>query len=802
MFFLLKKEFKDIIFNAQGWAFAFITSVVPGLFLWLFPGNYNIPDAGYADLENYFLLLVYVMLLIVPALTMRAYSDERRFKTWELIKSRPVSMLQLFKAKFLAGWLYSILCIVPTLIYVVSVWLLGFPKGNIDLGQTVLSFVGVIAVTAIFVSAGLFCSSKNKNPVVSFIESLLLNLLIIFSFNLISGMFMQGSIQNAVSDIGLINHFKEINRGILHLNSLVLMIAYFLLFSFLTIQDISYSRFANYRLSLSFGLILVIVILTNSFLPTYSLDFTSDKRYSLSEYTRKLLQDARHTGTPYKVNVYLAGDLNSGFLRLQNQLNYLLKDVNSHSGYLFQVHSINPVAQYASSQDAFEKMSKKGMKGTLLTETDRDGRTSRQLIFPYFEIIRGGDTLRVNFLKNIPGNSAAENLQVSADNLEFEFADALRLFVKNESRRIAFIEGHGELPRPYVYDAEEALSKYYSVDRGVIGNDVNILTPFRVVIVAGPTQKFTEQEKYVLDQYIMRGGRVLWLIDGVYYNEEELSNRGKSVIVSNNTSLNDMLFSYGIRVNPVLLQDEQSASLVVRSGKEGNSESALIPWYFCPLLIPSPNHPITKDIALVKAPYVSSIDIIRQPNVESEVLLTTSGKTHIVKATEEVNFDVEGVRANKHYFNQPFCITAVALQGRFTSLYANRLAPQGLSGANEQQAVQSPTSKMVVVASSGIIRNELAGEGENTQVVPLGFDRASGIQFGNKDFIVNTVNWLANDDYWMQLRQKHQQLRLLDKSAIIKNRNYYAGINLIVPPLLLLSIFGILSFARRRKYTK
>jgi ABC-2 type transport system permease protein len=799
MWSLFKKEFNEIICSATGWCFAAIFAIVPGLFLWFFPGNFNLPDSGYADLGILFQFLSILLLVMLPALSMRIYADEKRLGTWDLLQSRPVSLVEIFQAKFLSVWLFSAICILPTFVSVLSIWQLGFPKGNLDLGQVGVGYFSLFLLSAVYSAIGLFASSQTRSAVAAFILGVVINFTVFYGFNFLSGLFLSGASQVGISDIGLSNHFEETNKGVLHLNSVLVFALYFFIFAFLTVSCTKQEALSKQKRLLPVVILAVLLILGNGFLPNISKDFTSDKQYTLSDYSQKVLNDLKKSNKKFDINLYLDGDLNSSFLRLRKQIDYLLNDANRKSGYRFKINYVNPL-QIGSVEKVYRQMADRGMKGIMLNETDRNGKVSRQLIFPYLEIIHEKDTLLVNVLKNIPGNTAEDNLKASAENLEYELIDALGVLTDKEPRNIAFIEGHNELPRPYLYDAEEALAKYYSINRGEIVNDLTALAPFKVVVVAGPTQKYTEQQKYILDQYIMRGGRVLWLLDGVYFSEEQLASQGKSATVKNQNSLDDLLFTYGVRVNPVLVQDEQSASLLVNSGKDEKQQSSVIPWYFCPLLIPSQNNPITKDIALVKAPYVSSIDLIRQPAVQANVLLTTSDKAHLVKATEEVNFDVENIRNSQSYFNQKFLIASVSLEGKFTSAYLNRLIPDSIQNGNQSRLNQSAHSKMIVVSSSSIIRNELAGQGDQTQVVPLGFDRTSGRQFGNKDFIVNAVNWLANDDNLLLLRKKQQQLRLLDKVEIQKSRTRYVAVNLIFPILLLGGYIGIVLFRRKKKY--
>ncbi len=796
---ILKKEYYEIVCSPTGWLYAAVFAIVPGLFLWLFSGSFNIPDSGYADLTSLFQLLSILLLVLIPAITMKSYADEKKTHTWDLLRSRPLSLKTIFGAKFLSVWLFSIVCILPTLVTVASVWHLGFPKGNLDWGQTTVSYLSVIFLSAVYCAVGLFASSRTKNAVAAFILAVFLNFTLFYGFGLLSGLFLSGASQVAVSDIGLSNHFEETNKGIVHLNSVVVYVLYFLVFACLTVCSTSAKSIFRQKKAVVALTLAVLLIVFNGILPTTSKDFTSDRRYTLSDYSQKILKDIQSYNKKFEIHVYLNGDLNSGFVRLRKQIQYLLEDANRKSGYSLNISYINPLDGH-SPEIAYKEMANKGMKGTMLNESDRNGKVSRQLIFPYLEVIQEKDTLRVNVLKNIPGNTAEDNLKASAENVEYELIDALHILTNKESRNIAFIEGHNELPRPYLYDVEEALAKYYSINRGEITLDPSILSNFKVVVIAGPTQKYSEQQKYVLDQYLMHGGRILWLMDGVYFSEEQLKTQGKSVTVANRTSLDDLLFNYGIRINPVLLQDAQSASLLVSSGSEQNSQATIVPWYFCPLLIPSTDSPITKDIALVKAPYVGSIDLMMQPNVKTKVLLTTSDKTHLVKATEEVNFDVENVRNTSNYFNQKYLIASASLEGKFTSAFLNRMIPDSIENGNQNRLYESKHAKMVVVASSSVIRNELAGQGDQTSIVPLGFDRVSNRQFGNKDFIINAVNWLANDDDLMLLRQKSHQIRLLNKVEIYKNRNSYVLANILLPTLLIGLYLLSINIIRRRKY--
>jgi ABC-2 type transport system permease protein len=445
-------------------------------------------------------------------------------------------------------------------------------------------------------------------------------------------------------------------------------------------------------------------------------------------------------------------------------------------------------------------MAEKGMPGIILNEMDREGKASRKVIYPYAEVSNEKDTLVVPLLKNRAGYTAEENINASVESLEFEFTDAIRLLGQDGFKTVAFIEGHNEIQRAYVYDAEELLSKYYFVNRGEIGNNMNILNDFDVVIIAGPLSEYNEIEKYILDQYIMSGGKILWLVDGTFYSHQDLAQSGHSASMKNNTNLDDMLFSYGVRINPDLIQDKQCVSTYLMNDSEVQSALA-IPSYFQPLLIPSQNFPVTKNIRDVKAGFASSIDIVNNsPAIRKNILLTTSASTHLVKVPEIIDFDITKIQDAPNYFDQQFVPVAVSLEGEFSSVFQNRMIPDSVKTDGHETIDKSKHTKMIIISSSDIITNEIQGQGKDSQILPMGYDKISQQQFGNRDFIVNAVNWLTDDAGLMQLRAKQQKLYILNKKEAYENRNKYALINISLPILFILLIMSIVILHRKRKY--
>ncbi|WP_029901831.1 gliding motility-associated ABC transporter substrate-binding protein GldG [Prevotella sp. 10(H)] len=795
---LVLKELKSVFCSAAGAFFALAFYLIMGMMLWFFDGRYNIIDGGYADLERFFSLAAPVFAVLIPALTMRLFAEEKKNKTFDILRSRPVNIPAVYFSKYVAILIFILITLLPTVIYVCSLQQLSNPIGNVDLAAITASYISLILIINVFISIGLFGSAITKNQIVALIISVFLCLFSFYGFDLAAGLFLSGKVQIAVSLIGLLQHYKSMQRGVIGLSEIFTVVNYLLVFISASIIILSLKK---KTMTLCFIVTILILNVIFLFLPNLRIDFTSDKRYTLSDFSRKILNDINKEKELY-IEVYLDGDLNYGFQHLRNATNNLLADFNSVAHGNININFKNPYQQGASIEDIRESFSNKGMHSIMLNEVDREGKASRKMIFPYAQVTNGSDTLVVSLLKNVAGNTAEENLNASVESLEFEFIDAIRLLNQDTVKTIAFIEGHDELPRSYVYDAERLLSKYYSVNRGEIGTELGILDDFAAIIIAGPLQKYSEAEKYIIDQYIMRGGKVLWLIDGVYYSHQDLATTGRSASMKNDLNLDDMLFTYGVRINPDLIQDRQCISVYLITD-EKTQTGTVLPSFFQPLFIPSADNPVTKNIRDVKGGFASSIDILNNSNTtKKSVLLTSSQNTHLLQVPEVIDFDVERIQNIPDYFNQQFIPTAVSLEGNFTSVFVNRTIPDSIQSEGYKTIIQSKNTKMIFVSSSDIISNQLQGKGQDTMVLPMGYDKVSQQQFGNPDFIVNAVNWLTDDDGLMKLRTKQQRLYILNKKKAFEERDKYALMNTALPILFMGIVMGSIFVYRKRKYER
>ncbi|MEI6555403.1 MAG: gliding motility-associated ABC transporter substrate-binding protein GldG [Paludibacter sp.] len=544
----------------------------------------------------------------------------------------------------------------------------------------------------------------------------------------------------------------------------------------------------------------IILILVLSYFFFFRIDLTSDKRYSISEQSKNLMEKMEE---PIRITIYLDGDLNPGFQRLKKSTLEMIEELSVYTNKKPIIEFTNP--SNAENQEQREKkyaeMETDGFTPTAVYEHDKEGKAIQKIIFPWLEMTYKTRKVQVCLLKNIRGNSGDENLNISIENLEFEITDGIRQLVNTEVKKIAYIEGHGELTESQTKDVDKSLCQYFQIDRGVLWGNPDILRNYKVVIIARPTKAFSESDKFIIDQYIMNGGRVLWLIDGVRISRENLSTIGISPVIEQDLNLNDQLFRYGIRINPVLLQDVQCASVPVNVAPAGtNPEFQPMPFYFAPLLLTSPEHPVTRNITEVRSEFCSGIDFVGDnKHAKYELLLATSDNTHILAAPTNIELSQKIKPGDKSYFNVGYVPVSVAMEGNFESVFANRMVPKGLP-SNYPIIKRSMNTRQIVVASGGIIRNEISLKDSTT--IPLGFDRYMNQQFGNKDFIQNAVLYLADDDGWMQLRNREMKLRLLNKRLVNDEKLLWQVVN-VLTPLILLLIFGIVyQIIRKRKYTR
>jgi ABC-2 type transport system permease protein len=529
-------------------------------------------------------------------------------------------------------------------------------------------------------------------------------------------------------------------------------------------------------------LILVALVVGNllAWKVVYRWDMTNDKRYSISSATKGLLQSLE---SPLEITLFLDGELNAGFTRLKKATKEIVEELNVYA--TIKVNE-NPSENY-----------KQQLEPIVIHERTHKGKTAQTTVYPYALVKYNERVQLVSLLKNQRGLSGEENLNNSIENLEYAFTEAIRSLTQTEIEKIAFLEGHGELDELYVYDLTQSLAQYYQVDRGVLGTKVGVLDDYKAVIIADPQQPFSETDKYILDQYVMQGGRILWVVNGVRFSEDFLSSQGTTPIIALDLNINDLLFRYGARINHTLVQDLQCLPVPVDVSNDASQTNwQPMPWTYAPLLLTSQASPVTMNLSQVSATMASAVDLVgEEDGLHKEILLATSTASKMTAAPARVDLSL-GVD-DEQSFKYAFIPVAVSIEGSFQSLYAYQLPPEGIE-QNASVKKQSKATKQIIVASGSIIRNEV----QQGQPMPLGFDRYTNMQFGNRDFMINAVLYLTDDQGWMQLRKKDFSLRLINDQRAQQTHIMAQIISIVIPLALLALVGGIVAIIRRKQNIK
>lgn len=541
-------------------------------------------------------------------------------------------------------------------------------------------------------------------------------------------------------------------------------------------------------------IVLSVVVLLNllAYLFVIRVDMTDDKHYSLSEASIALL---KQTDAPIRFTLYLQGDLNAGFKRLQRATQETIEEMSIYSDIHFSIDDL--LSTY--SKDEAERI---GMRPTIIHEREQDGKTAQTTIYPYALMQYKGKKAVVALLKNTRGLSGEENLNASIEQIEFAMMEALSLLLQSETPRIAILEGHGEPDEAHTYDLMTALSRYFQVDRGQISGidsivDVHILDDYKAILILAPQTPFSEQELFIIDQYIMRGGAILWAIDGIRFSEEVMQQEGFTPIIPLDLGLSEMFFRYGIRINPALVQDVQCLPIPVNVSSDPEQPNLQpMPWTYAPLLLTSQGSPITRNMGQIMSTFVSPIDAVGgEDGIEKRVLLATSTASRLTATPGKV--DLSDMNPDIEQFQYQHIPVAVSLEGIFPSAFAHRIAPDGIA-SDETIRKQSIPTRQVVIASGSIVINET----QKGQALPMGYDRYSGMQFSNRDMIVNSLLWLTDAEGLISLRNKEVTLRLLNDQRAHEERTKVQLISTITP-IAILALVGVLVMViRKRKYQK
>ena len=823
MWTLYKKELASFFSSLIGYLTIAVFLILTGLMLWVFKGYLNIIDYGYAGIDGLFVIGPYLYLFLIPAITMKMIAEERRGGTMETLMTHPLSDWTIVWAKFLAAWTLVFISLLPTLVYYFSVYSLGYPHpGNIDTGGVIGSYLGLLMLGGAFVSIGLLCSSLTKNQIVSFLAAAALCYVFYLGFDSLYDMgIFSGRANLEVKSLGLASHYDSISRGVVNTRDVIYFAGVILIFVTITrmvlqsrmwngwiLRGEGKSRRRNLKMSHLLELCVVLIAVVSANIASHYLytrfDLTAEKRYSLSEETKTYLKNIDET---LLIRVYLDGEMSSDYKRLHDETREMLNLFRSYNPNItFEFVDPNDDKEFNNEerQVIYQKMMQKGVYP--VQEQLKEGNSVRTLtLLPGAELSFKGRSTAISLVQNQQYLSEqGDIINNSIQNLEYALIRAIRNLSRLHKPSVAFLQGHGELSGAAIFNIAEAMEEFYSLDYVTIDGQIQALTThtlnskdssyhfvnkYDLLIVAKPTQPFNDQDLFIIDQYIMYGGKVIWFIDPMNAEMDSLANRGQAMATRYSLGhLDEMLFTYGVRLNSDILMDIVSQLIPMPVELVGNKPRyEFRPWFYYPELVPRSDHPIVKNLDLIKAEFISSIDTI-QNDIKKTILLTTSEFTRTKSAPAMIDVTDALIQPDRRLYNRSLIPVAVLLEGEFRSAWRNRLTPEFVSEKSMGFRDRSKPTKMIVVSDGDIIRNQF-NPNEGT-IYPVGYDFYRKIRYANRELILNMLNYMTGDEGLMTVRNKNFTLRKLDIDKANEKRTFFQIINIVIP-LLILVLAGI-----------
>jgi gliding-associated putative ABC transporter substrate-binding component GldG len=528
-------------------------------------------------------------------------------------------------------------------------------------------------------------------------------------------------------------------------------------------------------------------------------DLTADKRYTLSQTSLAIIDQVKE---PLYIDVFLEGDFPGEFKKLQTETQQLLEEFKAQNpDIIFQF--VNPLEDEENKDKTMQSFLERGLTPVNVTVNDK-GQQTQEVVFPWAVATSGNRSVKVPLLKNMMGASTAEKVVSSVQHLEYAFANAINSVAKAKQKKVAVIHGNGELHDIFIADFVKSVKDNYYIGPFTLDSvakspneSLKYLKKYDLAIIAKPTEAFSDEEKQVLDQFIINGGKTIWLVDQVNMEMDSLYNEsGTNLAFPRDLNLNDMFFKYGIRIKPDLIFDLQNTPIALATGDQGSStQYTQYPWFYAPMIYPLTQNPIVSNLDGIRFQFASPIEPLKN-DIKKTVLLQSSQYSRLVGTPAEVSLKIVSERPEQKDFvgrgNYP---VAVLLEGQFHSVYENRVLP--FKDTSFRNAGKN--SKMIVISDGDVIKNQLD---KNFQPLELGYDKWTNNLYANKEFMMNCVNYLLDDNGLINIRSKEVDLPMLDKEKVYASYTQSQVVTVAVPILILLLFGAVFTILRKRKYSK
>jgi gliding-associated putative ABC transporter substrate-binding component GldG len=817
MWAICKKEWTQYFSGITGYLIIGFYLLINGLFLFVLP-NYNIFDFGYASLQAYFDFAPWFLLLLVPAITMRTFSDEYKQGTYEILKTLPVRSVQLAASKFMGALLIVVAAIVPTLLYAIAIDSLS-AVGGLDWGATIGSYLGLICLASVYTIVGVFASSTTKNPIVALLSSIAISILLFKGFDWISAtsiIVFKNGFDYYTQQLGLSFHYQNMSKGVIAFGDIVYFFSFVFLFLAGTIEQI--------KGKVRYAIVLASIIAVNyaATIFTAQLDLTKDSRYTIADNSKQIIKEV---AAPVKIHLYLGGDIPAYYKKIaQSTISLLshLKQLNpQHIDWQLEVP--NKMYQDTALYQFYDSLSKLGVPIERVQQSnDASDKRVDQLIIPAAVVeVEGMKPYAIdlrsskkffkpyNIVKDIPSEDVEASANAAEALLEYKFVQAIYLLNRPTIPQISYLIGNGEPIDLSVNDIGASIKNQYRLSVFDLKKGYPDASKIKTLVIVKPTVPFTDADKLKLDQYIMSGGNIIWAIDKLYAEYDSLQKtNGSYVAYDRGLGLDDLLFKYGVRINSNLIQDLNCAKLPIVVGKQADGSPMIqrLPWPYYPFLYGNEQAAIAQNMDRVLSLFPSSIDTIGVKGIKKTILLSTDTNSRLVTTPNLVSLNSVRDEDALKSFNKSKLPVAVLLEGKFPSLYSNRITQSlqdSLKFNTGKDFVSNgiAASKQIVIADADILTNKIT-KTANGELAPMsmGMLPYDEFQFANKSFYLNAIAYLNEPAGLLDSRNKTIVLRLLDKQKLMDARLFWQLVLIMAPLLILAFFFGIWTRLRKKQY--
>lgn len=800
MWAIFRKEISTYFASMVGYLAIGIFLILNALMFWVFPST-SVLDSGYAQLDGFFQLTPYLFLFLIPAVTMKAFAAEKQEGTLDWLRTAPVSSAEIVLGKYFASLAIGCLALLPTISYVISVYYLALPQGNIDFGGIIGSYLGLFFLAAAFTAIGIWASMYFQNTIVSFLSAIAVIFFFYYGFGAIGQYVALDPLHGIVAFLDMDYHYGALSRGVMDSRSVIYLVSVSALFLYLAQSKLRSEWLPKSKRSATNLISLIIFLISlqiGGLRINGRLDFTADKRFSLTELSETTVGQL----TPHlSVQILLEGNVHPGFKRLQASIRDFLRDLQDAGNQDIQVEWVSPLrSDSLDRSEVVQQLANRGIQ-PVQVHVEEDDAQIQKLLFPYAILQMDGREQIVNLLPSQHSDSYEETINRGIELLEYSFISAIRKLQSGDKPVVAFAQGHGEADPNALKDASHTLAQGFRVaflDMTTVKPDD--LSKIDLLILAKPTQRFSEEVKFKLDHVVMQGGKLIVAVDQLDGSLDSLKKTGTQNVLARALNLDDLFFTYGFRLNYDLVADLQATQIpVTTSSNNANGQQLdLATWPFHPLVTSlAAGHPVFKKTDPVKLEYAGTIDTVAVPGVQKHFVLHSSAFNQVFVPPVPISLGLLNDLPSPEELRQEPKPLALLLEGQFPSAYRFREKPVSLPAGVDYRDISEP-NQIFVIADGDVFSNKVNVSDQSTY--PLGWDPITRQAFANKTLLLNLVDYMLDGPELISLRNKEIKLRLLNKVAVKKSRIFWQSVHVVLPLIILAICAALQHSLRKRKW--